>query len=82
MKTSFRGNNNDVAMRCCCASFKCDGGFALLHSLFVMIAVCGVIVFASSYINTKSRHAEKLQDEFYVQLAEKNETTLELYETR
>lgn len=75
MKILSRGNREKN-------SRKVKDGFALLHSLFLIVVVCAAIMSAASYINTEVIYAEKFQTNFSEQLAEKNSEALRQYEAR
>lgn len=84
-KISFHGNNNCVSHKrsgdCarnkrsvdCGAQQSHDGGFALFHTLFVMVALCLLSVTVSGVTQARLKYVQAAEENFYTTLASEND---------
>lgn len=75
-KISFHGNNNCVSHKRsgdCGAQQSHDGGFALFHTLFVMVALCLLSVTVSGVTQARLKYVQAAEENFYTTLASEND---------
>lgn len=75
-KISFHGNNNCVSHKRSVdygAQQSHDGGFALFHTLFVMVALCLLSVTVSGVTQARLKYVQAAEENFYTTLASEND---------